>query len=274
MNCGCLLFAHNGEIDYGSQAVLAAKLVVKHLKVPVHLVTDKLTYDDLTTKFTDLPFASHSIIDFADTNKRRLNNEMVKFNNGSRASAYDLTPFERTLVIDTDFLIFNDNLNSYWQDPHDFLITPGMLELTETRLAPTEYEVSQYTIPMLWATNLMFTKNDYTKILFDLVAYIRQEYEYFSKLYEFNPWHYRNDFAFSIACHMMNGYSSEKWHGELPVPLLFTEEDYIVDIKNSGQINFITPQDLLIKTKDQNVHLMNKRDILKNLDKLMELANV
>jgi hypothetical protein len=125
----------------------------------------------------------------------------------------------------------------------------------------------------------MFSKTEHTKILFDLVTYIRQEYDYYSKMYEFSNWHYRNDFAFSIACHMLNGQSSEKWHGELPVPLLFKESDYIVDIKDNGQINFIssqvtTDQDFLIKTKDQNLHLMNKRDILKNLERLMELANV
>lgn len=40
MKKGCLIFAHDGSIDYGSQAVLAAKLAIKHLGVPVSLVTD------------------------------------------------------------------------------------------------------------------------------------------------------------------------------------------------------------------------------------------
>ena len=56
MNKGCLIFAYNGDIDYGSQAVLAAKLVNKHLKVPVSVVTNADTLSSISEKFKNLPF--------------------------------------------------------------------------------------------------------------------------------------------------------------------------------------------------------------------------
>jgi hypothetical protein len=280
MKPGCLLFAHDGKIDYGSQAVLAAKLVKKHLDLPVHLVTDKNTLKTLKRKFKTLPFDGVSTVDVSDdTNTRLVGKDTVEFKNNSRISAYYLTPYERTLVIDTDFLVFSDSLKRYVEDyESDFMIMPGMLDLTQQFVKPKEYLLSDHSIPLLWATNFIFNKTPEVETFFNLIAYIKQEYRYFSKLYEFRTFSYRNDFAFSIACHMMSGYSNDKWYSELPVPLFLKENDNIVDIREDGRFVFFNKQqhdlqDFLIKAYKQDIHLMNKQDILDNFDKLMELAN-
>jgi hypothetical protein len=133
---------------------------------------------------------------------------------------------------------------------------------------------------MLWATNIMFTRNDNVKIFFDLLKYIKEEYwNYFANLYDFNSNQFRNDFAFSIACHIMSSHGAGQWHGELPVPLIFADSDVIIDVKDNGQLTFLLgdkdrPNDyLLAKSHNQDVHILNKRNILANLDKLRKLAN-
>lgn len=271
MNRGCLIYAHNSTIDYGSQAVLAARLAIKHLGVPVSLVTDKDTLADLELKFSTLPFDKIIQVETPSSqNQRTLNNETVPFINGNRSTAWDVTPYHRTLVIDSDFLIFSQELNKYWDADYELLICQGMNSPGITN----DNVVSKYSIPLLWATNIMFTKTSETKILFDLVDYIRQEYIYFSGIYEFNNSQFRNDFAFSIACHIMSAHGVDQWHGLLPSPLFFTDYDKIVDINQDRVVMLyhVGNIDYLVKSSGQDLHLMNKRDILANLDQLMELA--
>jgi hypothetical protein len=286
MSRGCLIFAYDGTLDYGSQAVLAATLASKHLQVPVSVVTDQATEDSMRSKFNQLPFDKIIKIDNNSNNYRALGNGVdseripTQFKNNNRSSAYDLTPYDRTLVIDSDFLIFSNELDKYWDSRHDFLITPGMLDLQETSVSSKGYKLSPYTIDMLWATNLMFSKTDETKLLFDLVEYIKENYQYYAGLYEFSSGSYRNDFAFSVACHIMSGHGADKWHGELPVPLLHTDLSELVNIKDNGQLTFLlkdrTKLDnfVLSNSYQQDIHMMNKQDILSNIDKFMELANV
>lgn len=326
MSKGCLIFAHDGTLDYGSQAVLAAKLVIKHLGVPVTLVTDKATIKNLEKKFSKLPFESIVKIDKPKTkNKRLLTDysaiaanrdgklelakfkeklvmhklpeeqleyfsqveklivpqpvkETVDFINDSRSLAYELSPYDRTLVIDSDFLVFSNRLNQFWEHYQDFLISPGMLDIQAHDIDPKKYQINPYTIDMLWATTFMFSKTKETEIFFNLLKAIQKEYEYFAHLYEFDPVQYRNDFSFSIASHILGGHGVDKWHGELPVPLMLSDADRIVAIKEN-EITFLlkdaAQEDdyLLFKTSKQDLHVMNKRDIIANFDQLLEMAN-
>lgn len=282
MTRGCLIFAHNGNIDYGSQAVLAANLVNKHLRIPTSLVTDNNTLVDTQAKFNQLPFDQIIKIEKpVSTNTRMLKTpdgkvEVFDFINTNRVSAYELSPYDQTLVIDSDYLVFSNSLNRFWDSGYDFLITPGMLDLTQEYVTPKNYAIYDYSITMLWATCFMFNKTPEVKILFDLVDYVKQEYFYFSQLYHFNPYQFRNDFAFSVACHIMSGYGLYPWHGELPVPMMIKDIDQIVNI-NNDRIAFLSmqgvePNDHLVQSRCQDVHCMNKKDILKYFDKFMEIA--
>jgi len=280
MKCGCIIYAHNGDIDYGSQAVLAAGLVNKHLKVPVSLISDSDTIGDLNSKFNKLPFEQIIEIPRPQTNNIRTLADGVnapvatKFINGSRSSAWDVTPYERTLVIDSDLLIQSDSLNEYWNVDYDFLICSGMLDL-QSQSNTTITPLSPHSINMIWATTIMFTKNDETKLLFDLVDYVRDEYEYFASLYEFDKRQFRNDFAFSIACHIMSGHGVDNYQGLLPCPVWFKDTDQIVEVNDDGTVIVLlksgSDSGRLVKTKGHDIHLMNKRDLLRNLEKLKKL---
>jgi hypothetical protein len=281
MNKGCLIFAHNGDIDYGSQAVLSASLVNKHLNVPVTLVSDDETVTYLKNKFTSLPFNNIIIIEKPITdNKRQLHNgidfkETISFINSNRNTAWSITPYDRTLVIDADFLIFSDQLNKYWDLNDSFLISPGMLDPTTSNI--TNHWVSPNSIRMLWATSFMFTKNQETKIFFDLMQHIQEEYKYYSIIYDFDCTRYRNDYVFSIACHIMSDFGQYQWHGELPSPILIRDVDLIQSVRNDGVLallqNYTGSDDIsLFRTKNQDVHLMNKRALIDNLPLLLEVA--
>jgi hypothetical protein len=132
---------------------------------------------------------------------------------------------------------------------------------------------------MVWATNIMFTKNQQTKLIFDLVEHVKENYRYYGRLYDFDSTQYRNDFAFSVACHILSGHGCDKCYDTLPSPIFIRDVDQLIDV-NSDRLLFLLkdynkPDNYnLLKTAGQDIHLMNKRCLLENLDKLLELSNV
>ena len=75
---------------------------------------------------------------------------------------------------------------------------------------------------------------------------------------------YRNDFAFSIAIHIMNGFQKGDFATELPGKNLFAlDKDILVDIKDDALQILVEKQNRLgeytgVKVSGSNVHIMNK----------------
>lgn len=265
MTTGCVIFAYNGDIDYGSQAVLAAHLVKKYLNIPVSLITDAETLEA-----TDVSVFDALVVYKEDTNNTRtLNGKTVAFKNTTRSSVYDLTPYDRTLVIDSDFLVFSNRLKHYLEADRDFMICESMNDLLGRPGA--NLMLNPASIPMLWATNIIFNKTLENKILFDLVTYIKENWQYYGALYKFDTRRFRNDYAFSVACHMLGGMGTSKYHSPLPSPVLFNTTDTVIKITNDS-FTVLSQDDRFMKCQGQDIHLMNKQDILNNYTQLMELA--
>jgi hypothetical protein len=197
------------------------------------------------------------------TNTRVLSGNTVIWKNTNRSSAYDVTPYDRTLVIDSDFLVFSNRLKHYLEADADFMICPSMHNLYSTQSDDSYLDPAS--IPMLWATNIIFNKTPEVKSIFNMVAHIKENWMYYSALYKFNFKRFRNDYAFSIACHML-GYR------KLPAPVLFSDKDQLIQISSNGLTFWRSENNAFIKTQGQDVHLMNKLDLLDNYDSLMELA--
>jgi hypothetical protein len=264
MTCGCVIFAYDGDIAYGPQAVLAARLVKKYLKIPVTLITNQSTASK-----TDIDsFDSVIYSEITDTkNYRILSGQQITFKNTNRGSVYDLTPYDRTLVIDSDFLVFSSRLKEYLNTNYDFMICEQMHDLVPGRPG-SKVRFNPSSLDMLWATNIIFNKTPEVESLFGLVEHIRENWYWYSALYKFNPERFRNDYAFTVASHMMG----DKFHRSLPSPILFNDRDKLVKISDTGLSWVAGDQNQLIKTSGQDIHMMNKFDLLDNIDKLMELT--
>jgi hypothetical protein len=85
--------------------------------------------------------------------------------------------------------------------------------------------------------------------------------------------HYRNDIAFSIAIHMFNGFTSEKFLEYFPGNMNYVLDiDHLLDYKNN-KMQFLLehPTDpsqyILSKTEGIDVHVMNKSSLLRLIDK-------
>ncbi len=285
MNKGSIIFAHNSRfIDYSLTATVSGLLIKENLKVPVSLITDDSTIEWMKTSGTyeksKKIFDKIITVDRPSTDNQRIisdcfTSQNVPFINSNRYSVWDLTPYDRTLLIDSDFLVLSNSLNEYWQVDEDLMLSPGMNDIRGDRYGILDKWVAETGISLYWATTVMFTKNENTKIFFDLVNFIRENYFLYSEIFRFNPKVYRNDIAFSIAKHIINGFES-KSNINLPEILTVQDKDNIVNM-NTEQITVLIKDPMrdigmnLAKILKQDVHVMNKEAIVRSSKTLLEM---
>ena len=284
MKKGILIFAHNSrDVDYALMSLVSAKFAKANLQVPVSLVVDKFTVEWMQT--SNIYNLSQEIFDKiieiekpVTQNTRVLNDgytsKTVPFVNSNRASVWNLTPYDRTLLIDSDFLIMSNRLDEYWKVDSSVILSPSMKDVRGDRKGILDSWVSETGIPLYWATTVMFTKNNESKIFFDLVDVIRTNYNYFADLFRFNPKQYRNDISFSIAKHMLNGF--ENRGEDLPPILTLLDKDLIHSIdKNQLRVylndNMSEDHVVITSIKDLDVHVMNKQSIIRNAKEFLEI---
>lgn len=287
MTRGVLIFAHNNrDVDYALMSIVSGQLAAKHLQVPVSLITDKFTiqwmkeseiYQKAEIVFDKIIEVEKPITD----NQRNLHdgteNKLVPFVNSNRYSAYELTPYDRTLLIDSDFLIFSDTLNQYWDVDSDVLISTAINDIyDQKRLGYHDRYISDTGIHLYWATTVMFSKSEYSKTFFNLVDQIRENYQYYSDLFRFDSRQYRNDIAFSIAKHILDGYETDTTLG-LPPILSILDKDILLDVSTEGKLTMLISPNLdsnyiAASLNNLDIHIMNKQSLIRQSDKLLELV--
>ena len=274
MTRGVLIFAqNNSEIDYAKISLFAAKRVKKYLNVPVSLVTD--SKDWLLASQPDANEVFDNIITiWTDTDQTKqfydgtLSSKTLVWKNLSRSDCYDLTPYDETLVIDSDYIISSNNLSGIWNNHHDFLIYSNSFDLAQWRDDSSFKHLNQYSIPFYWATAFYFKKTPTNSSFFDIVKYIKENWNYYRSLYNIDSVIFRNDFAFSIAIHMMG----EEFFAELPGKMNYTlDRDLLIEIKEDS-LKFLVEKKnyfgefVATKTDSLDMHVMNKYSLTRCID--------
>ena len=195
MTTGALIFAFNNErTDYVKMAAWSAERIRHYLKIPVTLVTDA-TDPGLADQFDEVrrvaaqTGGTRYFEDYADT---------VSWHNAGRTDAYSLTPYDQTLVLDSDYVVCGNQLEQVLSAPQDFLAHRTAFNVTR----PEEKFLDTFgrnEFPMWWATVMMFRKGPTAQYIFDSMAMIKDNYEHYRNLYGIAERNYRNDYALSIA---------------------------------------------------------------------------
>lgn len=285
MKKGVVIFAHNSrQVDYALMSIIAGGLAKKYLGVPVSLISDESTIEWLriSKKYSKAKKVFDQIIEVkkpVTTNQRLLvdtyTSTMVPFVNSNRASVWDLTPYDRTLLIDSDFLIMSKTLAEFWDADSKFMISSSINDVRGDRLGVLDKHVSDTGMPLSWATTVMFTKDKETKLIFDMVDHIRDNYGHYADLYNFNPAVFRNDIAFSVAKHILYGFEYD-CNNNLPPVLTALGRDLINDVEENKitlLINDEFTEDAVVATtiKDRDIHVMNKQSIIRNANKFLSI---
>ena len=277
MTNGAVIFAQNSaNLDYTKMAVFSASRIQKYLNIPVSIITDSAIWLEQSYPNHNfdqvIPVDSSSNNQYKKINDGTLSSKSIEWKNLTRDRVYDLTPYDRTLVIDSDYIINSSVLKSALDNQYDFQIYKRSMDLAAWRPTEEFARVSKWSIPFYWATTFVFTKNNITDSFFNLIAYIKSNWMYFRTLYSITSGTYRNDYAFSIAIHIMNGKTNGDFAIELPGKMTYsTDKDLLVSMENDT-LKFLIEKEnylgeyTLAKTQGLDVHVMNKLSLCRCID--------
>ena len=244
MTKGVLLFCFDtADVQYHRILERCVRLIKKNLQLEITVVTDFNTY----SRMSPMGFINYKFIE-----PERGNTKFGKeWNNVDRHMAYELSPYDITLVMDIDYFPFTDNLRQFLDTDHDFLISKQAHDLSRgTIMDQGRWSM----IDMVWATVFIFRKGRKAKRIFDTLKYVKRYYPYFMDLYRIYDRRFRNDYAFAIALEQANGFTS---YDTLPAQLPTLPPDCrIVKITDQGIVWRNNNQ--IGQTENQDVHVLNK----------------
>jgi hypothetical protein len=246
---GIVVFAFNtATTDYVAIADRTSKLAAHHLGLPVTLVTDKTS---------EPKFAYDNIIRVeSKSGNYRLDGDFAKqeWKNFDRYLAYDLSPYDTTLLMDTDYVVLDDNLLKIVDTVSDY----RLMHHNQTSTGPSHEDMGVTSLPFVWATVVVFNKTEKTGLFFNLIGRIQRNYEYYKALYNIRESNYRNDYAFAIANIIINGYDINEDQG---IPWsMFTIEDAIESVPGiTDNFLYVRHADRAIAVPRQCIHVMDKK---------------
>ncbi len=287
---GYLIFAYNNQyIDYGTIALCNAFLIKRNCKINnVALVTSSWTLDYLYTKYSkkllktawdeiiinDISDVDVSDRKFLDT---RYSNFTTKYFNTNRSNAYNLSPFNETILLDADYLILDNTMDLVWNNEEPFMCNNKIIDLNHKQHTNGfSKRLNSMGIPLYWATVVYFKKEELSTIIFDNISYIKENYNFYKQLYNFTPSpFFRNDYSISIAIHIINKFVENSIK---PLPI-----DYITISQDVDEIHDFIDGNLIITSEEEqgqfkmhrvlnNIHIMNKRAIIRNSKKIIDWA--
>lgn len=251
MSSGVVIFAINSSFDYVKSAEAAAMRVKKYLNLPITLVTNEQVSSPWFDNVVQIEKTAGTVRHYKTVSG---DISPVQWFNESRTMAYQLSPYDKTLLIDADYFMFNDSLLQMFDSVVDFACWSNINDVASE--STTQVRVSELSIPMQWATVIYFTKSKLAESIFSFMEIVKQNWEYYSMLYSFRSHNFRNDYALSIALQALSGYSTKNFN-RLPGKLhtMFTDievtsvTDDTVVYSKYGSIN---------KIVNTNIHCMNK----------------
>ena len=259
MTKGALLFAFNTqETDYVKMANIASQRINHFLDIPCTLVTDNQI--ELTTHSFDQ-------IVYLPSDKSNTKNKKVWINKG-RYRAFDVSPYQDTLLIDTDYVVNSPMLSTIFNFYDDFNCHNSTSFLMHPD-APQE-KLGMYSINALWATVMFFKKTARVKHIFDCMQMVQENYDHYRNLHGFNSGTFRNDYALTIANRIVNGHVDNN-SDYIPWNLLHVGDKTTVTSTNVKNFNteFKITLDIPHKTKkeytiikDTDFHMLDKKNFM------------
>ena len=205
MTCGALIFAFNNEkTDYLAMAGWSAERIRRHLKIPVAVVTDRTGHPALEG-FDNIIYVEPAA---GGTRYFEDYNNTVTWYNAGRVDAFNLTPWDHTLVLDADYVVASDHLNRLWNVDTDFLCHKNAWDVKTGQCLDGLNTFGRTKMPMWWATVMCFKRTNFSQYVFDAMTMVRENWQHYRDLYHIDRSTYRNDFALSIALNIVSGHTN------------------------------------------------------------------
>lgn len=288
MSNGFLIYAlNNSLINYLEMAIVSTAMIQRNLSEKnVTIITDKGSYNRLGEKYKKIAGNIFDNIIFQEPNWRMDKNnirtyrdtayhkEKAEWHNTTRYTAYDLSPYKETILLDADYLTQSTNLDLLWGSEGNFRIN-RTVDLLSGQDEDKPRLLNPFSIPLYWATVVYFRKSEQAKLAFEVISYTKENYDYYRMLYDFRGGIYRNDNAFSIALHTLSGFLESKDFHSLPFRYLYSSDlDELIQVE-LGALKFLVADSnskfTLLNAKGIDVHVINKFSVCRHIDSLLEI---
>ena len=288
---GVCMFAYNNEqIDYIKLAILAATHVKKHLGLPVCLITDSGTDSWMTQSVAQNTIDEcfdYIVIDDVQFRKNiRVNYDSpwtefnTQFNNSNKHRIFQYTPFEQTILIDTDYMVKTDFLTHAFDSFSGVSMFDRAVTIRNEDPALNERQLYDAGVKMWWSTVICFDKSPLAKLFFETWAHVADNYDYYRHLYAFPGHMFRTDYCVSIAAHILNGMrDGDAIENFNNTPMYYMDQKDDIYSVDSHQNWILLSSDreakwkaILVNHRNLDLHVMNKRALLRHFDNIRELA--
>lgn len=268
MTRGVILFAFNSpKYNYYEMAEYTARRIKHFLDLPVTLVSDS---ESVPTKVRR---GTWDKIIRVTPDKDNFRDWGLWINKG-RYQAYELSPYDETILLDVDYVINSSKLLKLFDLNTDFCCHAKTSYLMQPNLS--QELLSSYSYETLWATVVMFKKTNRAEQIFKCLEMVQKNYEHYANIHNFIAPVYRNDYALTLALRIVDGHYSDA-SSFIPWDLLHvgkntqiykdsedeldTSYTVMFDHWNRGKIrkeyNIIKDQDFHIMNKDLFVEMIN-----------------
>jgi hypothetical protein len=263
MTRGIVLFAHNNEVtDYYQMAVATAKRIHRFLDLPVTIITDEETI--ASTKASVESVFDKTIL--IEPDKDNQINKKKWYNKG-RYQIYDLTPYDDTIVLDTDYMVNSTALLRVFEQPGDIQCYRDSkymfgLEMETEQISPVSFGC-------YWATVIRFKKTPKVADVFEMLKRVQHNYDYYAELHQFLGVTYRNDYALTFAMRTINGHIENPQDfitGSLihigKLVKVTRVDDTTYDLQATRKNSSGKEKTHRIRVKDFDFHMLNKENFM------------
>jgi hypothetical protein len=230
VSTGALIYCFNTEaVKYHPTANFCVGQIKRYLGLPVTVVTDEDTQQHLRGQDDTV------IVEPRTNNKRFYKNSTIPWLNLERSNALDYTPYDTTILMDSDYFVYTDNLLQCIDTDYDFLLHDRVYDLTGRH----SFDFQRFSlVSMVWATVTIFKKTALTENC---------------NLYRIDFANFRNDYAFAVALNQI----THNNNNFLPARMAMLPTDTDILSIDSDSITFRYDKKIG-RCEQQDVHVLNK----------------
>jgi len=259
MTTGAVIFAfNNASVDYVKLAAWNSHNIRRHLDIPVAVVTNDPgthahEFDQVIVTDTRLDSGQRN---FQDTG-------LAPWHNTNRMDAYNLSPWDRTLLLDADYVVASDGLGSVLESNLDFCCYRWAHDVTGQDDFSTMNYFGDFRMPQWWATVVVFDRCKRAQIIFDCMRMIRDNWNHYRRVYQNRQSLYRNDHALSIALTIENGHTLRTTDIPNSMATVLPQHSVTKVSTDHYRIDYHDGQGRLryIETVNQDLHIMAKKQL-------------
>lgn len=193
---GLIFFAwNNDQVDYQLLVTANAVRIKQFSDISISVITDRAWSCNYIDNFI-----------IADPGQPTVRRDQIQVTdqwmNRNRHQAYELSPYEQTLILDADYFLASDQLLKIFDTDYDFAIAHKFWDLI-TGVQQERKLISEFGLANVYATATYFKKSLISDLIFQRVQTVKNNWDYYQTLYQFIS-KFRNDYAFAIALHEIN----------------------------------------------------------------------